>query len=274
MKCKISISERLKDLRVERRLTLEELDAAVNISKSALASYEADNDCKEISHINILKLANFYHVSTDYLLCLTDNRNPENTEFTDLHISDEMAELLKSGRINNRLLCEIAAHKRFARLLADAEIFVDGIATMRIRDLNASLEGVRAELTGEEPGEAIDRALATLEAGIIEEEDFFCHVTHREWDAILHDIRKAHEKDAESAPDITPGQALILKVRKALMSPGDNIGKLTQIFCEAFGVSYKRLTDAEKATLRGIFKKASMVKNSPFNYRNRKRGRK
>ena len=68
MKCKISISERLKDLRVERHLTLEELDAAVNISKSALASYEADNDYKEISHINILKLADFYQVSTDYLL--------------------------------------------------------------------------------------------------------------------------------------------------------------------------------------------------------------
>lgn len=93
MKCKISIPERLKDLRAERHLTLEELEDAVQISKSALGSYEIDDDRKEkeISHKNILKLADFYQVSTDYLLCLTDNRNPENTEFTDLHINDDMA---------------------------------------------------------------------------------------------------------------------------------------------------------------------------------------
>lgn len=68
MKCKISIPERLKDLRAERHLTLEELEAAVQISRSALGSYESDDDSKEISHKNILKLADFYHVSADYLL--------------------------------------------------------------------------------------------------------------------------------------------------------------------------------------------------------------
>ena len=57
-----------------------------------------------------------------------------------------MVELLKSGRINNRLLCEIATHKNFTALMTDAEIYVDGIATMRFQDINASLEAVRAEI--------------------------------------------------------------------------------------------------------------------------------
>lgn len=70
MKSRISIAERLKDLRVERRMTLEELGAAVDISSSALSSYESDREWKNISHRNILKLAEFYQVSTDYLLCL------------------------------------------------------------------------------------------------------------------------------------------------------------------------------------------------------------
>lgn len=271
MKCKVSIPERLKDLRAERHLTLEELEAAVGISKSALGSYESDETCKEINHGSILKLADFYHVSTDYLLCLTDNRHPENVELAELHISDGMAELLKSGRINNRLLCEIATHERFVKLLTDAEIYVDGIATMRIRDLNTSLEDIRASITGEEAGAALDRALDTLEAGIIEEEDFFCHITHKEWDAILHDIRKAHEKDTDSAPEITPAQELILSVRKAMQTPGDYIGKLTKIFCEAFGVSYKRLSEQEKETLQGIFKKARLVQNSRFSFRRRRK---
>ena len=44
----LSIQERLKDLRVERGLTLEQLEEQVNLSKSALGSYEA-KDFKDIS---------------------------------------------------------------------------------------------------------------------------------------------------------------------------------------------------------------------------------
>ena len=178
MKCNVSIPERMKDLRVERHLSLEELEAAVGISKSALGSYESTEGCKEINHGSILKLADFYQVSTDYLLCRTDNRNPENIELTELHINDEVVELLKSERFNNRPLCEIISHEKFRELLADAEIYVDGIATMRFHDMNSSLAAVRAMILEAHPEAAADRAIKVLEACQAEEEDFFCHVTH------------------------------------------------------------------------------------------------
>lgn len=111
MKQGMTVQERLKDLRVERHLKLEELAAVTGISKSALGSYE-NEDYKEISHGSLVTLAKFYGVSTDYLLCLTENRNHPNTELTELHLSDDMVELLKSGRINNRLLCEISQRQR------------------------------------------------------------------------------------------------------------------------------------------------------------------
>ena len=67
MQPKLTIQERLKDLRVERGLTLEQLSAETSISKSALGKYEAD-DFKDISPFSITELAKFYGVSTDYLL--------------------------------------------------------------------------------------------------------------------------------------------------------------------------------------------------------------
>ena len=73
-----------------------------------------------------MKLADFYQVSVDYLLGLTNNRKYENTPIEELHLSDEVVELLKSERFNNRLLCEIISHEKFKELLADAEIYVDG----------------------------------------------------------------------------------------------------------------------------------------------------
>ena len=123
-----------KELRVAEGLTLEQLADAVGISKSALASYENEESKKEISHESLFKLAKHYKVSMDYLFDLTQNKNHPNTELSELHLSDDMVDLLKSRRINNRLLCEIATHEDFIHLMTDAEIYIEGIAAMRIRD--------------------------------------------------------------------------------------------------------------------------------------------
>ena len=63
----LSIQERLKDLRVERGLTLGQLAEQTGLSKSALGSYETE-DFKDISHYALIRLAKFYGVTADYLL--------------------------------------------------------------------------------------------------------------------------------------------------------------------------------------------------------------
>ncbi len=79
----LSIQERLKDLRVERGLTLEQLAEQTHLSKSALGSYEAE-DFKDISHYAIIKLAKFYEVTVDYLLGRSPNKNYPNADLADL----------------------------------------------------------------------------------------------------------------------------------------------------------------------------------------------
>ena len=102
MYAKLTIPERLKDLRVvDKHLTLEQLAEQTGLSKSALGKYETD-DYKDISPFAIATLADFYGVSTDYLMGLTENKNHPNTELQSLHLSDDMVELLSSGKINNR----------------------------------------------------------------------------------------------------------------------------------------------------------------------------
>ena len=74
-------------------------------------------------------------------------------------MTDEAVALLKSGRINTRLLCEMMSHEKFAELMADAEIYVDGMATMRFHDINSALAAVRAMILEEHPEAAADRSL-------------------------------------------------------------------------------------------------------------------
>ena len=93
MHTKLSIPERLKDLRVvDKHLTLEQLAEQTGLSKSALSKYESD-DYKDISPFAITTLAEFYGVSTDYLMGLSENKNHPNTELQALHLSDDMVTL-------------------------------------------------------------------------------------------------------------------------------------------------------------------------------------
>ena len=165
-------------------------------------------------------------MSVDYILCRTENRKLPNTPLAELHISDEMVGLLKSDLINNRLLCEIATHEKFKRLMTDTEIFIDGHAAERFRDINESLEEQRLALIKNHTHADGDLCSETLLAAQLEEEDFFCYVTHKTWDAILHDIRKAHEHDIDSMPDFSLAKKLALDIQKALATPGNHLTKI------------------------------------------------
>lgn len=110
MYTKLTIPERLKDWQVERGLMLEQLAESTGIARAALGKYESD-DLKDISPFNIATLAKFYGVSTDYLMGLRKMKNHPNTDLHDLHLSDEMITVLKSGKKNNRLLCEMRTRK-------------------------------------------------------------------------------------------------------------------------------------------------------------------
>ena len=97
MELKLTIQEQLKDLRVERRLTLEQLADQTGLSKSALGKYEAE-DFTDISPFAIVTMAKFYGVSADYLLGLAENKNPANTELQALHLRDEAITAIRESR--------------------------------------------------------------------------------------------------------------------------------------------------------------------------------
>ena len=115
---------------------------------------------------------------------------------------------LKSGRINNRLLCELATHKDFIKFLADIEIYVDGIATMQIQNLNTLVDTVRHEIIERyRPGED-DPHLKVLQAAHISDGEYFSHMVLDDLNLIIRDIRETHKKDSESAPQTTVADEL------------------------------------------------------------------
>ena len=125
MNIKLTLGERLKDLRVERNLKLETLAEQTGLSKSALSKYESD-DVTDLSIYAVTTLAEFYGVTTDYLLGVTENKKRPDAVLSDLHLSDGAVDVLRNGKFNHRLLCELIVHENFQRFMTDLEIYVDG----------------------------------------------------------------------------------------------------------------------------------------------------
>lgn len=67
---------RLKELRCEKDLTQTELAEIFNISQQAVSHYE--KEFRDIDSSLVKEFSNFFNVSTDYLLGVSDVRNTIN----------------------------------------------------------------------------------------------------------------------------------------------------------------------------------------------------
>ena len=237
MQPKLTIQERLKDLRVERSLTLEQLSAETGISKSALGKYEAD-DFKDISPFSITELAKFYGVSTDYLLGLTEQKNHPNTELDALHLGDDAIEVLRTGKFNHRLLSELICHKDFQRFMLDAEIYVDRIADMRVNDMNAVLEAVRQMALMKNGGEENDLHLRTLEVAQIREDEYFGSLIADDLKGILCDIRSEHRPDTMTADETALAATVQGQLQDAMNFEGSSEEKQVRSVLATFGIDF------------------------------------
>lgn len=265
MNVALTIQEKLKDLRVERGLTLELLEKQTGISRSALGQYEND-EYKDISHTSIVTLAKFYGVSADYLLGLTENKNHSNTGLAELHLSDTMIELLKSEKINTRLLCELAAHKDFVKLLADIEIYVDGIAAMQIQSLNSTADLARLEIMERYRPNEHDRTLMALKAAHINEDMYFCQRVYEDMGGILKEIKEAHKKDNTSAPETPVALQVKQAIEKANGAKGSTQEKQLAALLGMIGIDYNKLSMEEVRVLMKAFGKSELLK-SPIKQR-------
>ena len=265
MQVKLTIGERLKDLRTAQKLTLEQLAAEVGISKSALGKYESDNG-KDISPYSILLLADYYGVSCDYLMGRTETKNHPTTALHELHLSDASIDVLRTDKFNHRLLSELICHKDFQRFMLDAEVYVDRIADMRINDMNAVLEAVRQMALMKNGGNENDLHLRTLQIAQIQEDEYFGNLIADDLKGILRDIRNEHRPDTMTADETSLVATVQGQLQDAMNFEGSSEEKQVRSFLATFGIDYDKLSKEQFVSLIEILKLSKYLK-SPINQR-------
>jgi len=136
VKAKLTLQEKLRDLRDEKKMILSELAEATGIPLSTLQRMEGQDDVR-VGYQDVAALAKFYGVSADYLFGLTDNRRHRHIEVDALRLSDAAIETLKGDNFNNRLVSEMLAHPVFPRLVSAVEVYIDRKVLPQINTMSA-----------------------------------------------------------------------------------------------------------------------------------------
>ena len=170
--------------------------------------------------------------------------------------------LLFPKRIDTALLCELATHPDFVKLLTDIQIYVEGIASMQIQNLNAQVDVARAEIMEKYQPDEHDKTAYLLQSAHVDEGDYFSSRVHKDMDGILADLRKAHIGRSDGAPKSTVAEELKRDLEEVANFEGSHTEQLLLVFCKQTKLRYNKLSEEEKQWLIRIMQKSELIKRA------------
>ena len=141
----------------------------------------------------------------------------------------------------------------------------------RLKDLRLN-KGLKLEELAEQTG------ISKSALGSYEKDDYkeinhgnliFSHMVLDDLNLIIRDIREAHKKDSESAPQTTVADELKENLEAVENFKGSRDEKLVVLYCKQLGINYKNLSDEEFRWLIRILKKSKKM-GTPISQRKKR----
>jgi transcriptional regulator with XRE-family HTH domain len=263
VKIKLTLQEKLKDLRVEKDMTLSDLAGATGIPLSTLQRTEGQDDVR-VGYQDIAALAKFYGVSADYLFGLTGNRQHRHIEADALRLSDSAIEVLKSDKLNNRLVSELIAHTDFPKLLSAAEVYIDRKVLPQMNTMNAMYK--IAESTIKEKFEVADNdeIISLLQESVVDEDEYLRYRILERFNALMKSLFDAHKKDAlpDEQADVLREMKTALRDYPAKLEREEKARWKMTLFAKQIGLNIAELSDDEIAVLMKALRNSEKYKQS------------
>ncbi len=192
MELKMTMGEKLKDLRTEKGLTTKEVSQLTGISEAVYNGLENDAD-RDTGYSRIVALAKFYDVPTDYLLGFTESRITKNIELKELNLTDKAINVLLSKNRNNHLLSKLIEHKDFSNLINSIDVYVRQLAAPHIGTVNNMLKiaqhGIENYYSESKPRpDEFNNAINYMNETVINEDDFLRFRISERFNQILRDV--------------------------------------------------------------------------------------
>jgi len=256
----LTIQEKLRDLREEKKLILEKLSEATKISVPTLQRMENTDDY-HASYQDIKTLADFYGVSTDYLVGKTESRVYGTAQIDELNLTNYAIDVLKSGKLNNYLVSELLTHPDFQQLLTAIEIYIDRKVLPQMSAANAMYKFTEKTITENFKVSSRDEVIAFLQQSVIDEDEYLLYRISERFNAIMKSLFDKHEKNAPPAEN--PIVSQFEKDIQYYLDNKDNPAraKLT-ILAKQIGLNLSKLSDEEIMIMMKAFDKSELYKKA------------
>lgn len=199
MEINITINERITDMRTMSSLSQKELAEKLDVPTSTLCRIE-QGKIANVSNDVLIKLANFFNVSTDYLLGLTNVKFKKNVELSELGLTNKALFALLSGSVNGALLSRIIEHPHFVSLLDTVDAYFKDAHKAGIQSRN----------------DVINLATASLK-------DFMKEHSENSME-ISHDIRRLNaEKIGGDEADLNKLRNIFMSILKDIKADYENV---------------------------------------------------
>ena len=103
----------------------------------------------------------------------------------------------------------------------------------------------------------------------VDYDEYFSHMVLDDLNLIIRDIREAHKKDSESAPQTTVADELKENLEAVENFKGSRDEKLVVLYCKQLGINYKNLSDEEFRWLIRILQKSKKT-GTPISQRKKR----
>lgn len=111
--------------------------------------------------------------------------------------------------------------------------------------------------------------MRTLDSGLVDEQQYFNLLIHKDLDKITQGIKEKHVKDPTTADADNPAHAMIKSISNAYASyladpervKQNHLEWIARVACEGFSVDYDKLPEEDQAAFKRIISKMPGAKN-------------
>ena len=210
---------RLLDLCKSRKISQSQLAGVIGVDRSALSRFFSGKT-DSLSHEYVIAIANYFNVTTDFLLGETDDPGRINYDIGELGLTVKAAECLYTRKVDPVVLCKLLEHERCGELMHEIGLYLDetmaaGIAAQNqlFNSLSNLLRGHAAEHPEDKPAaeDAAQTVLAMRQPLYTERDRILSDV-----DQMLVDIKRSRPSTAKQAAFMTRGtmEDMIARLQK------------------------------------------------------------
>jgi len=250
--------DRIKNLLDENKMNQAKLAELVGMSESALSRY-LSGQTDTITAENIVAIAGAFHVSTDFLLCLTDIPYSTNYDLEKLGLSAKAGEMLIRRKIDPKVVSQLIESPYFSLLVTQLTKLRDNTFAASYAYMTEMLHSANALLTEyarENPEDRYAAKKVVEDIRLLRAAPYQVQTDtlHNTLDKIVEDFKKGADAYMEETQKLT--SAIMAKITSNLKTQLNHPMKLRGITPEMMVDSIMdvlkdmEITDEQKRQLR------------------------